>query len=214
MYIRVLDPRWFITQHHAKCWGYNSPQDKPNSALQGTQTGKRWLLTEPFPSPGDLPDPGIEPGSPALQADSLPTELPGRPNQRLEVFNSLLLLPLHQRLWFFHCSPLAITPKGKGNRGFRKEENGQEGNPFWADREGKTHPVGFWGVRQRAGAVGEGGPCGLHSLHPPQSWGWGEVLNNQKSLGEISEQRVCFWVNTRMFSSALRTKSWIHHAPA
>ena len=29
----------------------------------------------PFPSLGDLPDPGIEPGSPALQADSLPTEL-------------------------------------------------------------------------------------------------------------------------------------------
>ena len=29
----------------------------------------------PFPSLGDLPDPGMEPGSPALQADSLPTEL-------------------------------------------------------------------------------------------------------------------------------------------
>ena len=29
----------------------------------------------PFPSPGDLPDPRIEPGSPALQADSSPTEL-------------------------------------------------------------------------------------------------------------------------------------------
>ena len=29
----------------------------------------------PFPSPGDLPDLGIEPGSPALQAYSLPTEL-------------------------------------------------------------------------------------------------------------------------------------------
>ena len=29
----------------------------------------------PFPSPGDLPNPGIEPRSPALQADSLPTEL-------------------------------------------------------------------------------------------------------------------------------------------
>ena len=28
----------------------------------------------PFPSPGDLPDPGIKPGSPALQADSLPPE--------------------------------------------------------------------------------------------------------------------------------------------
>ena len=30
----------------------------------------------PFPSPGHLPDPGIEPRSPALQADSLPTEPP------------------------------------------------------------------------------------------------------------------------------------------
>ena len=29
----------------------------------------------PFPSPGDLSDPGIEPRSSALQADSLPTEL-------------------------------------------------------------------------------------------------------------------------------------------
>ena len=28
----------------------------------------------PFPSSGDLPDPGIEPGSPALQADALPSE--------------------------------------------------------------------------------------------------------------------------------------------
>ena len=33
----------------------------------------------PFPSPGDLPDPGIELGSPELQADSLPTELSGEP---------------------------------------------------------------------------------------------------------------------------------------
>ena len=30
----------------------------------------------PFPSPVDLPDPGIKPGSPALQADSLPSEPP------------------------------------------------------------------------------------------------------------------------------------------
>ena len=33
----------------------------------------------PFPSPGDLPDPGIELGSPTLQADSLPSEPPGKP---------------------------------------------------------------------------------------------------------------------------------------
>ena len=32
-----------------------------------------------FPSPGDLPNPGIKLGSPALQADSLPTEPSGEP---------------------------------------------------------------------------------------------------------------------------------------
>ena len=32
----------------------------------------------PFPSPGDLPDPGIEPRCPALQADALPSEPPGK----------------------------------------------------------------------------------------------------------------------------------------
>ena len=37
-----------------------------------------WL---PFPSPGALPDTEREPSSPALQADSLPTELQGKPNQ-------------------------------------------------------------------------------------------------------------------------------------
>ena len=33
----------------------------------------------PFPSPGDLSDPGIKLGSATLQADSLPLELPGKP---------------------------------------------------------------------------------------------------------------------------------------
>ena len=33
----------------------------------------------PFPSPGDLPDPGIKPRSPALKADSLLSEPPGKP---------------------------------------------------------------------------------------------------------------------------------------
>ena len=32
----------------------------------------------PFPSPGNLPDPGINPGSSALQADALPSEPPGK----------------------------------------------------------------------------------------------------------------------------------------
>ena len=33
----------------------------------------------PFASPGDLPNSGIEPGSPTLQADALPSEPPGKP---------------------------------------------------------------------------------------------------------------------------------------
>ena len=35
----------------------------------------------PFPSPGDLPDPGIKPWSPTLQEDSLPSELLGKPKE-------------------------------------------------------------------------------------------------------------------------------------
>ena len=37
----------------------------------------------PFPSPGDLPDPGIEPRSPTLQADALTSEPPGKPNSNM-----------------------------------------------------------------------------------------------------------------------------------
>ena len=36
----------------------------------------------PLPSPGDLPDPGIEFGSPTLQADPLPTEPPGQSKEQ------------------------------------------------------------------------------------------------------------------------------------
>ena len=46
----------------------------------------------PFPSPGDLPDPGITPGSPALQADSLPSEAPEKPDL------CLLAPPIHKTL--------------------------------------------------------------------------------------------------------------------
>ena len=42
----------------------------------------------PFPSPGDLPDPGIEPGSPTFQADALTSEPPGKPNLLTVVHNN------------------------------------------------------------------------------------------------------------------------------
>ena len=52
-------------------------------ALQSVQSMEfsrpEYWCAWPFPSPGDLSSPGVEPGSPALQADSLPTELSGKP---------------------------------------------------------------------------------------------------------------------------------------
>ena len=48
----------------------------------------------PFPSPEDLPDPGLKPWSPALQADSLPFELQGSPKQ---VFKSDFIREFHKQ---------------------------------------------------------------------------------------------------------------------
>ena len=45
----------------------------------------------PFPAPGNLPNPEIEPGSPALQADSLLTELQQKPNLKLDPFKTSAL---------------------------------------------------------------------------------------------------------------------------
>ena len=47
----------------------------------------------PFPSPGDLPKPGIKPGSPVLQADSLPAEPRGKPlHLCINHFNKKMIL--------------------------------------------------------------------------------------------------------------------------
>ena len=50
-------------------------QDPPSMEFSRQQ----YWSGSPFPPPGDPPDPEIEPGSPALQADALPSEPPGKP---------------------------------------------------------------------------------------------------------------------------------------
>jgi len=54
----------------------------PGSTLREFSRQEYWngML---FPSPGDLPNPEIEPGSPALQADSLPLVPLGKPKETL-----------------------------------------------------------------------------------------------------------------------------------
>ena len=47
--------------------------------IWATRKTQEYWRELPFSSPGDLPNPGIQQGSPALQEDSLPAELPGKP---------------------------------------------------------------------------------------------------------------------------------------
>ena len=65
----------------------------------------------PFPSLGDLPDPGIEPRSPALQADALPSEPPGNCDLRtwLSKCQSLSHVQLFVTPWTVACQdPLTM----------------------------------------------------------------------------------------------------------
>ena len=67
----------------------------------------------PFPSPEDLPDPGIEPESPALQADSLPSE---PPSSKMVTYLNLDLSPdilkfllISNHLYYEENDPVRIT---------------------------------------------------------------------------------------------------------
>ena len=57
----------------------------------------------PFPSPGNLPDPGIKPGSPALQVDSLLSEPPGK-----SYFSNFHSLKESEYLSSLHSLPIVL----------------------------------------------------------------------------------------------------------
>ena len=63
-----------------------------------------WWSGLPFPSPGDLPDPGIEPRSPALQADALPSEPPGKSGLNFKK-------PISRGQQYLHCLKSRSTLK-------------------------------------------------------------------------------------------------------
>ena len=68
---------------------------------------------EPFPSPGDLPNPGIEPRSPSLQADSLPAEPQEKPKNTGVGSLSLLqqIFPMQESNWgLLHCMQVDSLP--------------------------------------------------------------------------------------------------------
>ena len=67
----------------------------PGSFVHGISRHE-YLSGLPFPSPGDLPNPGIKPQSPALQADSLPSEPPGKPHLTVLQLKILFFILIHE----------------------------------------------------------------------------------------------------------------------
>ena len=71
-----------------------------------TREAHEYWSGSPIPSPGDLPNPGIEPESPALQADSLPAELPGKPTGAYMWVQMSFLVFFHKsNLWAEFMGP-------------------------------------------------------------------------------------------------------------
>ena len=70
----------------------------------------------PCPFPEDLPNPGIEAGSPALQADSLPSEPPGKPGTYICAAAAAKSLQVCLTL----CNPIDGSPSGSPSLGFSR----------------------------------------------------------------------------------------------
>ena len=63
---------------------------------------------ETVPSPGDLPDLGIEPGSPALHIDTLPSEPPGKPNPKLLIYSTSPFFFGNRKFVFCVCESVSV----------------------------------------------------------------------------------------------------------
>ena len=69
-----------ILSHFSRVWLFVTPWMMAHQApLSMRFSGQEYWSGLPCLPPGDLPDPGIKPWSSALQADSLPSESPGKP---------------------------------------------------------------------------------------------------------------------------------------
>ena len=87
----------------------------------------------PFPFLGDHPNPGIEPKSPGLQADSLPFEPAGKPNKTKEFPYSKYLEGM------FSVNVFLIVQKG-GSKAYRE---------LWGTEGLGSIPAHMWGVDSR-----------------------------------------------------------------
>ena len=81
-----------------------------------TRQAQEYWSGQPIPSPGGLPDPGIQLRSPALQADTLPADLPGRPGHtptltvyKVQAHQPLLSQRASNGICFLFLFPLAAA---------------------------------------------------------------------------------------------------------
>ena len=108
----------------------------------------------PFPSPGDLRNPGIEPGFPALQAEALPSEPPGKPTK----WSTINLTPGY----VLHCGR-RHEAKAEANGGRVRGFVGRRRCGWW------THRAGL-GPNPVQGAAGDGVDAALVLSPPCQPW--------------------------------------------
>ena len=100
---KTLWPPWIVAHQASLSMGFSRQE---------------YLSGLPFLSPRDLPDPGIKPKSPTLQADSLPSEPSGKLNKTLGWSQSLsrsqfFLLSSHKECWAPKnwCFPIVVLEK-------------------------------------------------------------------------------------------------------
>ena len=100
--------------------GSSQPRDRTQTAggfftIWATREAYEYWCGYPLPSPGNLPNPGTKPGSPALQADSLLAELPGKPRHSL---------------FYLHFAVLVQIPLQSGI-GWNSELDFQQSKGWW-----------------------------------------------------------------------------------
>ena len=82
--LMLMQWKWSVSQSWPTLGDLMDPMEPHQASLSMEFCRQQFWSVLPFPSPGDLSNPGTEPGSPTSQADSLSSEWPGKPESLYE----------------------------------------------------------------------------------------------------------------------------------